>query len=84
MDLRIFQNRAARNPCSHFLRIFLETPLLTADFVHPNPKMGYAKLEDVVAAFVGSITDTNEKTNFTAWLIPDEKGVYMMETAGYL
>jgi hypothetical protein len=62
----------------------VETPLLTADFVHPNPKMGYAKLEDVVAAFVGSITDTDEKTNFTSWLIPDDKGVYRMETAGYL
>lgn len=61
-----------------------ETPLLTADFVHPNPKMGYAKLEDVIAAFVGSITDTDEKTNFTSWLIPDDKGVYRMETAGYL
>lgn len=80
---------SARRPHKSDLSILLslllvETPLLTADFVHPNPKMGYAKLEDVVSAFVGSITDTDEKTNFTAWLIPDEKGVYRMETSGYL
>ena len=46
--------------------------------------MGYAKLEDVVAAFVGSICDPDEATNCTAWLIPDDKGVYRMETKGYL
>jgi hypothetical protein len=46
--------------------------------------MGYAQLEDVTAAFVGSITDPDEKTNFTAWLIPDDKGVFRMDTSGYL
>lgn len=52
--------------------------------MHPNPKMGYAKLEDTVAAFVGGITDPSAETNFCAYLIPDDKGVFRMETSGYL
>jgi len=63
---------------------FVKTPLLTADFVHPNSKMGYAKLEDTVAAFVAGITETDPATNFCAYLIPDDKGVFRMATSGYL
>ena len=46
--------------------------------------MGYAKLEDTVAAFVGGITETDPATNFCAYLIPDDKGVFRMDTSGYL
>jgi len=63
---------------------FVKTGIITKDFVHPNPKQGWAQIEDVVGAFVGSVTDPDEKTNFTAWLIPDDKGVFRMETSGYL
>jgi len=60
----------------------VETNILTADFVHPNPKLGYAAVEDVVAAFVTAITDPNEKTNFGCYLIPDKHGVWRMDATG--
>lgn len=59
-----------------------ETAILTSDFVHPNPKLGFAKVEDVTAAFVGAITDPDPKTNVGCYLIPDQWGVYRMETTG--
>lgn len=61
-----------------------ETAILTPDFVHPTPQLGYAKVEDVVAAFVSAITDTNPKSNFGCYLIPDQWGVYRMNTHGQL
>lgn len=60
----------------------LETGLMTDDFVHPNPKQGMCNMEDVVAAFVVSITDPDH--NFGCWLIPDAQGVFRMETTGQL
>lgn len=46
--------------------------------------MGFAKVEDVTAAFVAAITDTNPKTNVGCYLIPDQWGVYRMESTGNL
>lgn len=59
-----------------------ETAILDENFVHPHPELGFAKIEDVVAAFVASTTDTNPKTNLSAWLIPDQWGVYRMDARG--
>lgn len=56
-----------------------ETGILTDDFVHPNPSFGFAKVEDVVSAFIAGISDPDPKTNYGAYLIPDAKGVYRME-----
>ncbi|GMK57461.1 hypothetical protein CspeluHIS016_0402950 [Cutaneotrichosporon spelunceum] len=61
---------------------FSKTAILTSDFVHPTPKLGYAKVEDVVAAFVEAITSSDPKTNFGCYLIPDQWGVYRMESHG--
>lgn len=52
--------------------------------MHPTPKLGYAKVEDVVAAFVAAITDSDPKTNFACYLIPDQWGVYRMNSHGQL
>jgi NAD(P)-dependent dehydrogenase (short-subunit alcohol dehydrogenase family) len=61
---------------------FSKTAILTSDFVHPTPKLGYAKVEDVVSAFVAAITDSDPKTNFGCYLIPDQWGVYRMASHG--
>lgn len=55
---------------------------IIADGFEPDPKKGFCKIEDVVAAFVASITDPEH--NYGAWLIPDERGVVRMETTGHL
>lgn len=70
--------------CAESAELMAETAILTDDFVHPNPKLGYAKIEDVVAAFVTAITDPSPKTNVGCYLIPDQWGVYRMETTGML
>ncbi|WOO76491.1 putative oxidoreductase [Vanrija pseudolonga] len=61
---------------------FSKTAILNDDFVHPHPELGFAKIEDVVAAFVASTSDTNPKSNLSAWLIPDQWGVYRMDARG--
>lgn len=61
---------------------FTKTAILPADFVSPDPRKGLCRMEDVVGAFVASITD--DKYNFGCWLIPDDKGVVRMDVTGSL
>jgi hypothetical protein len=61
-----------------------ETNILTSDFVHPTPRLGFAAVEDVVSAFVTAITDPDPKSNFGCYLIPDKFGVYRMKSTGIL
>lgn len=61
-----------------------ETNILDDSFVHPYPVLGFAKVDDVVDAFVVAITDPNPRTNYSAYLIPDKWGVFRMAATGQL
>lgn len=61
-----------------------ETNILDPSFVHPYPALGYAQVSDVVNAFVAAITDPSPKTNYAAYLIPDQWGVFRMAATGQL
>lgn len=85
--------RFARAPdhvtSKHSLRSYLdsltpETNILDDSFVHPYPALGFAEVSDVVNAFVAAITDPNQKTNYSAYLIPDKWGVFRMAATGQL
>jgi len=41
-------------------------------------------MEDVVAAFVASITDPDPKHDYGCWFIPDQWGVVRMEATGVM
>ncbi|EJT53261.1 hypothetical protein A1Q2_03633 [Trichosporon asahii var. asahii CBS 8904] len=61
---------------------FSKTNILDPSFVHPYPALGYAQVSDVVNAFVAAITDPSPKTNYAAYLIPDQWGVFRMAATG--
>lgn len=61
-----------------------ETALLGADFAHPHPEKGYCKMEDVIGAFVVSITDPEPAHDYSCWIIPDDIGVFRMKSTGML
>lgn len=82
--VRHLQLLSPQRGTQHCASLHAETAILTSDFVHPTPALGYAKVEDVVAAFVSAITDPNPKSNFGCYLIPDQWGVYRMNTHGQL
>ena len=46
-------------------------------------KLSHTKMEDVVGSPVAAATDPAQATNFSAYLIPSDTGVFRWDTIGY-